>query len=393
MAVLGMARSHAEIDYRGVNLSAADFGYYSPTDATANHLPGVYGTDYAYPNDSYFDYFHGLGMNTFRIPFRWERIQPALDGALDPTELARLRHVVDYAASLGANVILDVHNYARYSASPEMKMLGTPALTDADFANLWTQLGANFAGDGNVIFDLMNEPSDVTTETVVSFTNSALSAIRSAGATNLVLVEGNGYSGGHSWEQNWYGTPNSIAMLNVVDPGHNMAFEVHQYVDNNPGVDSDYSGTTDNVESATIAADKLMGFTDWLRSNNLRGFLGELGTPASELGVEAMYNGVNFVENNADVWMGWTLWSGGPWWDAPDGSSRYLLSLNPVVDSEGNIVGNAPQIDALSQFLNPVPEPSTWLLCAVGGLVFLLRWRNLAPSTVAPSARRKSGGN
>lgn len=374
--VLWASLGHAEIDYRGVNLSAADFGYYSPTDASQNKFPGVYGTDYVYPDDSYFDYFHSLGMNTFRIPFRWERIQPTLDGALDPAELSHLRHIVDYAASLGANVILDVHNYAHYSTPTEMRMLGTPELTDADFADLWMRLGTEFKDDSNVIFDLMNEPSDVsfklTTEAVVSFTNSGLSAIRAAGATNLTLVEGNGYSGGHSWEQDWYGTPNSVAMLDVVDPGHNMAFEVHQYVDNNDGVDSDYSGTTDNVESATIAAEKLAGFTDWLRANGLRGFLGELGTPASDLGVQAMYNGVNFVEQNADVWMGWTLWSGGPWWDGADDAHRYILSLNPLSDGS-----TAPQLAALEPFL-AVPEPGTCALVATGGLALAFAYRRRA---------------
>jgi endoglucanase len=353
------ASARSEIAYRGINLSAAAFGHVSDTDASANQLPGVYGTDYLYPADADFDYFHGLGMNTFRIPFRWERIQPTLGAALDPDELGRLRHVVDYAASLGASVVLDVHNYGRYSSAAGIQTLGD-SLTDADFSNLWSQLGAAFSGDANVIFDLMNEPHDMSTETVVNFTNSALAAIRAAGATNLALVEGNGYSGGHSWEQNWYGTPNSVAMLNIVDPGHNMAFEVHQYVDDNPGTDADYSGTTDNVESATIAAEKLAGFTDWLRANGLRGFLGELGTPDSDLGVQAMFNGVNFVEENADVWMGWTLWSGGPWWDDPDTGKRYILSLNPLSDGS-----EAPQLAALEPFL-AVPEPETWLLLAAG---------------------------
>jgi endoglucanase len=363
--------AHAEIDYRGVNLSAAAFGHYSDTDASANHIPGVYNTDYVYPDDSYFDYFHSLGMNTFRIPFRWERIQPTLGGALDTDELARLQHVVDYAASLGSSVILDVHNYGRYITPTEVKVLGS-SLGDSDLADLWSRLGTAFGEDQNVIFDLMNEPHDMTTETVVSFTNSALSAIRAAGATNLALVEGNGYSGGHSWEQDWYGTPNSTAMLSISDPGHNMAFEVHQYVDDNPGTDADYSGTTENVESATIVPEKLAGFTDWLRVNGLRGFLGELGTPAFDLGVQAMFNGVNFVENNADVWMGWTLWSGGPWWDGADDTQRYILSVNPLSDDS-----TAPQLAALEPFL-AVPEPETWALLAAGGVALTFACRKRA---------------
>lgn len=351
----------AEIEYRGVNFSAAEFGYFG-LGSPDNQLPGTYGTDYLYADESYFDYFHGVGMNTFRIPFRWERIQQSLNGALDSAELSRLTSVVDFATSRGANVILDVHNYARYGTAS----LGTPMM-DAAFADLWTRLAGEFGSRDGVIFGLMNEPFDLATEQVVDFSNLALGAIRNTGATNLVLVQGNGYSGGHSWAQDWYGTPNAEAMSSIVDPGNNFAFEVHQYVDNNPGVDSDYSGTTDQVESATIAAEKLAGFTDWLRDGGYRGFLGEFGTPASALGVEAMSNGISFVEENSDVWSGWALWAGGPWWDDPENGDRYLLSVNPLADGS-----MAPQLAILGEFLVPVPEPKTWVLLVVAGCAALL---------------------
>ncbi len=359
----------AEIEYRGVNLSAAEFGYYGPGNSN-NALPGTYGTDYLYADTSYFDYFHAAGLNTFRIPFRWERIQQSLNGALDTAELARLTSVVDYATGLGANVILDVHNYARYITPSETLALGTPSM-DAAFSDLWTRLADTFANRDGVIFGLMNEPFDLTTESVVSFSNLALGAIRGTGANNLVLVQGNGFSGGHSWEQDWYGTPNSEAMRGIVDPGDNFAFEVHQYVDDNPGFDSDYSGTTSNVESAAIAADKLAGFTSWLRDNGYRGFLGEIGTPDSDLGVEAMFNGIDFVEGNDDVWAGWALWAGGPWWDNPESGDRYLLSVNPLTDGS-----MAPQLAVLSEFLTPVPEPRTWILVLAFGMgAALVRFR------------------
>jgi endoglucanase len=53
-------------------------------------------------------------MNTFRLPFRWERLQRSLGGVLDATELGRLKGVVSGLNNQGAVVLLDPHNYARY---------------------------------------------------------------------------------------------------------------------------------------------------------------------------------------------------------------------------------------------------------------------------------------
>ena len=73
---------------RGTNMSGAEFG--------EQNLPGTFGTDYIYPDPAYAtgytsqDYFIAKGMNTFRLAFRWERVQRQLNTALDTTELARL---------------------------------------------------------------------------------------------------------------------------------------------------------------------------------------------------------------------------------------------------------------------------------------------------------------
>ncbi len=370
LLALTVANATAALEFRGVNLSAAEFGHYSDTDPSLNQLPGIAGTDYTYADPAYFDYFTGVGLNTFRIPFRWERLQPMPGGALDAAELARLSSVVNYATGLGAHVILDVHNYARFLTPTEVRVLGTPELPSSQFSDLWTRLATEFKANNRVVFGLMNEPHTMLTETVVSTTNDALAAIRATGATNLALVQGNGFSGAHSWFQSWYGTPNATALLNIHDPGNNLAFEVHQYVNNDedpntPGEDftTDYSGQSSNVESATVAAEKLAPFTDWLRLNNLRGFLGEIGTPASELGVQAMFNGVTHIEQNADVWLGWALWAGGPWWDGATDNDRYHLSVNPLTDGS-----TAPQLAVLAPYL--VPEPGVFGLLLLAGFAW-----------------------
>ena len=47
---------------------------------------------------------------------------------------------------------------------------------------------------------------------------------------------------------------------------------MHQYLD------SDGSGTSPTCVSSTIGAERLQAATQWLQANNLKGFLGEIGT-------------------------------------------------------------------------------------------------------------------
>ena len=67
----------------GVNLVGAEFG--------EQNLPGTYGSDYIYPGASEVALYAGKGMNIFRVPFRWERMQRELFAALDETELGYLQ--------------------------------------------------------------------------------------------------------------------------------------------------------------------------------------------------------------------------------------------------------------------------------------------------------------
>jgi endoglucanase len=306
-------RAESAILYTGVNLAGAEFG--------ESNLPGIYNTHYTYPRANEVDYFLAKGMNTFRLPFRWERLQPAQNVQFSTAELTRMKNFVNYATSQGAYVVLDPHNYARYYGS----VVGSAALPNSSLADFWTRLSNEFKANDHVIFGLMNEPHTMPTEQWRGAANAAISSIRDTGATNLILVPGNAWSGAHSWSQNWYGTPNATAMLDITDPGNNFAFDVHQYLD------SDSSGSSPQIVRPTIGRERLTGFTDWLRTNNRRGFLGEfavansqIGAGANQIGDEAIHEMLDFVEANQDVWLGWTWWSAGPWW------GNYMFSLEPT---------------------------------------------------------------
>jgi endoglucanase len=288
----------------GVNLSCAEFG---------SALPGTYDKDYTYPTQAEVGYFVGKGMKVFRLPFRWERLQQQKKAALDKTELSRIDAFIAGATGKGAYVVLDPHNYARYNG----QIIGQASVSKADFADLWSKLAAHFKSNPLVIFGVMNEPHDMGTELWRDDANAAIQAIRAAGAMNLILVPGNGWTGAHSWDSTYYGTANAVAMLTIVDPGNNYAFEVHQYLD------SDSSGTSASCVSAQVGVDRLKGFTAWLKQHGARGFLGEFGCAASSTCLQAVDNMLGHIDANRQHWIGWTWWAAGPWW------GDYMFSIEP----------------------------------------------------------------
>jgi len=317
--------AHADaLPYRGVNLAGAECG---------STFPGTHGTHYIYPDPAYtnyttLDYYLAKGMNTFRLPFRWERLQPTRGAAFNAAELSRLRTTVDRIVGKGGYVLLDPHNYARYGAG----VIGG-SVPNADFADFWSRLAQEFKNNPRIFFGLMNEPHSMRTEQWVTAANAAIQAIRATGATNLILVPGNAWSGAHSWSSSWYGTPNAVAMLSIQDPGNNMAFEVHQYLD------GDSSGTSSSCVSATIGGQRMQNFTNWLRANGKRGFLGEFGGGRDSVCAAAIGDIVSHLEANADVYLGWTYWAGGPWW------GDYFSTLEPLNGAD------RPQMDALEPHL------------------------------------------
>jgi endoglucanase len=311
------------VPYRGVNLAGADFG-------TA--LPGTDGRDYTFPTASEVDYYMGKGMNTFRVEFLWERIQPSANGAFDATYAGKLDTLVTYATGKGAHVILNPQNFARYYGST----VGSSAVPNSVFADFWSKLGAIYAGNPNVMFNLVNEPNSMATEQWVGAANAAIAAIRAAGATNTIIVPGNAWTGAGSWNDTSYGTSNAVAMLNITDPGNNVLFEAHEYLD------ADASGSSSTCISESVGVDRLTVWINWLRANGKKGFLGEFAGANNPTCTTAIQNLLTYAMQQTDVLEGWTWWAGGPWW------GEYMFTLEPSGTTE------RPQWSLLSPYL-PAP--------------------------------------
>lgn len=346
--LLCLPQTIAQIEYAGVNLAGAEFGQ--------SNLPGTYNTHYTYPNQAEVDYFAGRGMNLIRLPFRWERLQQATNASLNGAELSRLHNFVSATTAKGVYVILEPHNFARYYPDPDNFQTSAQGLIgsyhpNSVFSNFWWRLAGIYRTNQHVIFNLMNEPNSMPTEQWVAAANAAIAGIRAAGATNLIHVPGNQWTGAHAWTANYYGTPNSVAMLNIVDPASNHVFEVHQYLD------SDSSGTSTNIVNVNIGVTRLSAFTSWLRTHNKRGFLGEfavanstIGGGPTQIGDEALTNMLSYIAANSDVWEGWAWWAAGPWW------GNYMFTLEPAnLGQPGQTERAAMPI--LRSFI-PVPAPA-----------------------------------
>lgn len=306
--------------FRGINLSGAEFG----------SVGGEPGTDYIYPTEKTVQYFADKGFTSVRLPFLWERLQPKLNADFDPAELDQLQKTVKLIRASGMGVILDPHNYARYNN----EVVGSPAVPTSAFADFWKRLSTLFAGQKDVSFGLMNEPHDMLATDWLTGANAAIAAIRASGAKNLVLVPGTSWTGAHSWEADGYGGSNADAMLGLVDPESNFAFEVHQYLDD------DFSGTKNNCSRSADAVTALKSFTQWLRVHNQRGYLGEFGAPGGAECVEGLKAMIGVVESNRDVWTGWSYWAAGDWWPESE-----PLNIQPTKR------GDRPQLKAMSAAL------------------------------------------
>ena len=324
--------SSADGFWMGINLSG---GEQSVKHYPQVALPGIAGFDYQFPTHAEIDYYATKGFELIRLPLLWERLEPTLNGPLDPSYLAQIEDVVGYATSKGIKVDIDPHNYGEYNG----QLIGSAQVPVAAFATLWSKLAADFVTNPDVIFGLMNEPTMPDTQWLPAV-NAAIAAIRATGADQEIWVPGNNNTGAA-----WPGSENANVLVpGVVDPLHNYAFEIHQYLD--PG----RSGSSP-VISATEGVTDLTAVTQWAAQNHVRLVLGEIGVGTEATDLVALDNTLNYMTQHTDVWQSVAYWAGGPLWN----SFGYRLSAEPTGIGTSNVV-DKPQMAILEHYMQFQPH-------------------------------------
>jgi len=337
----GLPPGHLQL--LGVGLSGGEFNE-DPQHPEA----AILNQDYVYPTHSEFDYYSSIGMNTIRLITSWERLQPTQNGPLDAFQMSKVDDLVNYAAKDNLNVVIDNHNYGYRNQDPNRNggdLIGSSNVPSSALANFWSQVATRYVNDPNVIYGIMNEPHDQTPQAEAAINQDSINAIRATGSTQEILVPGTYFTAASSWVT----SGNAAAEATVTDPGHNMAFELHQYLD------ADQSGTHNTVVSPTIGPEWLADATAWAAATGNRLFLGEIGAASDPASLTALKNTLDFVQQNSNVWQGVTYFGSGPWYGG------YMFGTDPDQN------GPRPQAQLLAQYAPNLLAGATGATGAVGG--------------------------
>ncbi|KAH8889182.1 cellulase-domain-containing protein [Thozetella sp. PMI_491] len=303
--------------FAGVNMAGFDFG--CGTDGTCS-LSGATPPLTTYKNGK-----DGLGqmqhfskddnMNLFRLPVSWQfLVNNQLGGALDATNFAVYDQLVQGCLATGAYCILDLHNYARWNG----QIIGQGGPTNAQFADLWSQVAKKYASQPRIWFSLMNEPHDLTFATWVDTLQAAVTAIRNTGATTqYISLPGTQYQSGGSLSSD--GTGAALAKVKNPDGSTTgLVFDIHKYYD------STSSGTS--TECTANGIDTYTKLATWLRSQGRQAIVSETGGGNTDSCKAYICQAIDYLNQNSDVFLGYVGWAAGSF------SPTYALTETPTFD-------------------------------------------------------------
>lgn len=175
-------------------------------------------------NPQDYEFMAGWGANVVRIALNqgfW------LEGSVAyvPGYPERIDQQIEWAQAAGMDVILDLHWSDRgdFGTTPDQQRMA-----DANSVTFWDQVATRYQDDGRVLFELYNEPHDVTWQvwrdggdsgegfTAVGM-QTLYDTVRATGAHNVVIA------GGLDYAYDLKGVPSAPLS------GYNIAYASHPY--------------------------------------------------------------------------------------------------------------------------------------------------------------------
>lgn len=327
-------------DFVGINLSGLEFSkMIDPVvipNLSAEDAQGKY-SDLAETRG-----FLAAGMNTVRVPVRWGYLQLEGPGRgeinLDYYN-SYVKPLLETLTAARVYTIVDLHSYMRYSvfgkeyagcgsgsACPD----GTLIKDSKAYQDLWGKLYTLIKNNPKInmdfiLLDLVNEPVNVPNDLVFTIQANVIKYLRQQGYQGYILVEGNAWSGLHSWSSaTWrsedgktqYSNEILFSRENFAKAGimdlNKILINVHQYLD------FDYSGTHDQCQAELPASKDT--FVRYLATNKLKAIVTEFGSgrdsASCRLSLEKFleYLKNNSAKNKEYGFVGWTIWSTGHGW-------------------------------------------------------------------------------
>ena len=302
-------------------------------------------TDYEFVTNADIDYLVSRGMNTFRLLFIHEAIQPEAFAAIPyagalpnasrySAYYATFKALVDYITiTKGKTCLIDVHNaegtYPKGWTTYYLRQFSmTPSSAQENgtvLADLWGKLATIFIGNPNVWFGIQNEPT-TNSDQWYPVAQACINAIRATGNTNRICLPSHDASGARSFVDG--GSEALFAALN--DPANNTVIQVHTYYDSNNSGNAEILPNTgpyfpDRIAGVPATATqigeaRLTAVTNWARSHGKQIFIGELalcqtaidGSDQTAQMTATWRNTMDYINANADVIIGFTWWEYGP---------------------------------------------------------------------------------
>lgn len=165
----------------------------------------------------FFNAMADSGANVIRLPVhpeRWERDPDYLWRYLDPA--------VAWNGENGVYTIIDLHFIGDIGTDrgAQMPDIRTPS-RDLAIA-FWQQVASYFKDTPHVIFEIFNEPAEISAEEWQTNAQALVDVIRAAGAQQLVIVGGIEYSRDLSWVLDMPIEDDNIAYAAHIYPAHSM---------------------------------------------------------------------------------------------------------------------------------------------------------------------------